>query len=168
MAESLEAWVKQLGGLGAKQRDDGYARVNMMPWCTYIAFDINGALVFGAPFGMVEKGRDEFVSQQRDGPVVLIRGAETLNRRGEVSSTLGLLPAIRPFAKYLPDSFFSKGLQSVRDIQGIAAMAVSKRLGDIEQESRMDKPNNNILDLLLKSKVLMVYPCNTTNLSQKR
>jgi benzoate 4-monooxygenase len=153
MAENLEAWVRQLDMIAASaQEKDGYQGVNMMPWCTCIVFDTIGALAFGAPFGMVEKGRDECVSQQRAGPVVLIRGAETLNRRGKVSSTLGLLPAIRPIAKYLPEPFFSKGLQSVRDIHGIAAMAVSKSLGDIEQGSRKDKPNNNILDLLLKSK----------------
>jgi benzoate 4-monooxygenase len=152
MAENLETWVKQLDGIAASPEKDGYKRVNIMAWCTYIAFDIIGALAFGAPFGMVEKGRDECVSQQREGPVVLIRGAETLNRRGEVSSTLGLLPAIGPFAKFLPDPFFSKGLQSVKDLHGIAAMAVSKRLESVDRETSKDTPNNDILDLLLKSK----------------
>jgi benzoate 4-monooxygenase len=135
------------------EEKDGFKRVNVMAWCTYIAFDIIGALAFGAPFGMVEKGRDECVSRpQKDGPVVLIRGAETLNRRGEVSSTLGLLPAIRPFAKHLPDPFFSKGLQSVKNLHGIAAIAVSKRLESVDRASSKDTPNKDILDLLLKSK----------------
>jgi benzoate 4-monooxygenase len=153
MAENLEAWVRKLDKIAAGAAEkDGFKRVNVMAWCTYIAFDIIGALAFGAPFGMVEKGRDEYVSQQRDGPVVLIRGAETLNRRREVSSTLGLLPAIRPFAKYLPDPFFSKGLQSIKDLHGIAAMAVSKRLQTVDRASSKDTPDNDILDLLLKSK----------------
>jgi benzoate 4-monooxygenase len=154
MTTNLEAWVRQLDMIAAASLEkDGYARVKMMPWCTYIAFDIIGALAFGAPFGMVEKGRDECVSQSHKyGPVGLIRGAETLNRRGEVSSTLGLLPAMRPFAKYLPDPFFSKGLQSVKDLHGITAMAVSKRLEIIERETSKETPNNDILDLLLKSK----------------
>ncbi|EME81719.1 uncharacterized protein MYCFIDRAFT_175308 [Pseudocercospora fijiensis CIRAD86] len=34
--------------------------------------------------------------------------------RGEMSSTLGLLLPLKPYAKYLPDPFFSKGLQSMR------------------------------------------------------
>jgi benzoate 4-monooxygenase len=153
MAENLELWVRELDKIAAGAAEkDGFKRVNVMAWCTYIAFDIIGALAFGAPFGMVEKGRDECVSQQKDGPVVLIRGAETLNRRGEVSSTLGLLPAIRPFARYLPDPFFSKGLQSIKDLHGIAAMAVSKRLESVDKDSSKDGPNNDILDLLLKSK----------------
>jgi benzoate 4-monooxygenase len=151
MTENLQTWVRKLDTIVATAEGNGFKRLNMMPWCTYIAFDIIGSLAFGAPFGMVEKGRDECVSQQSDGSVKLIRGAETLNRRGEVSATLGWVPALRPIAKYLPDPFFSKGLRSVRDIHGIAAMAVSKRL-DVSERSRAKAHRHDILDLLLKAK----------------
>ncbi|KAH0343491.1 putative benzoate 4-monooxygenase cytochrome P450, partial [Aureobasidium melanogenum] len=149
MAKNLERWVKQLDEIAATGVENSLARVNMMPWCTYIAFDIIGDLAFGAPFGMVEKGRDECESQEPGGTVILTRGAETLNRRGEVSSTLGWLPSLRPFAKYLPDPFFTKGMQSVKNLHGIACMAVSKRL---DATGKQEGQRHDILAMLLKSK----------------
>lgn len=145
--QNLGRWVKQLDRIAAC----GKGVVNMMPWCTFVAFDIIGDLAFGLPFGMVEKGRDECEMRIReDGPVVLASGAESLNRRGEVSSTLGLLPALRPWAKWLPDPFFSKGLQAVSNMHGIAETSVAKRLdGNNDSGS---KQRNDILDLLIRSK----------------
>lgn len=153
MAANLHRWVKQLDRISSFPNSDGFATINMMPWCTFIAFDIIGDLAFGAPFGMVEKGRDECEARlYSGGPVVLAPGAETLNRRGEVSSTLGLLLPIRPYAKYLPDPFFSKGLQSVRNLHGIAEVAVNKRLDAAEKGQGTTKKRNDILDMLVRSK----------------
>lgn len=84
--------------------------------------------------------------------MTLIPGTETLNRRGEVSATLGWLPGIRFFAKYLPDLFSSKRLQSVRDLHGIAAMAIFKRLNTGEGCRAKEPRRHDILDLLLKVK----------------
>jgi benzoate 4-monooxygenase len=130
MSENLRPWVQQFGRIAHYPApNQTHAKMDMMPWCTYIAFHVIGDLAFGAPFGMVAKGRDECESQVHpDGPVTITTGAETLNSRGEVSSTLGLLPALRPFAKYLPDPFFSKGVESVRNLHGIAKVAVARRL----------------------------------------
>ncbi|KAF2149542.1 cytochrome p450 benzoate 4-monooxygenase [Myriangium duriaei CBS 260.36] len=149
MADNLQRWVRQLDRIAQYPAYAGsYARMNMMPWCTFLAFDIIGDLAFGSPFGMVEKGRDECEAQLvRGGPVVLAPGAQTLNRRGEVSSTLGWILPIRPYAQYLPDPFFSKGLQAVRNLHGIAEAAVAKRLDAPNPKSRTD-----ILDLLCKAK----------------
>lgn len=75
MADNLHRWVKQLDQIASHPSRDGYAKVNIMPWCTYIAFDIIGDLAFGAPFGMVEKGRDECEAQLIEGgPVVYTSG----------------------------------------------------------------------------------------------
>jgi len=153
MAQNLETWVKKLDAIAKEaEEEDGYKRLNMMPWCTFIAFDIIGHLAFGKAFGMVEKGKDECVSQRPDGSVTRIAGAETLNRRGEVSATLGWLPALRPSARFLPDTFFSRGLQSVRDLHGIAALAVSQRLDAIKQGTVKEANRHDILTLLLKAK----------------
>lgn len=149
MAENLETRVRKLDAIAKEAEEEGeYKRLNMMPWCTYIAFDIIGHLAFGKAFGMVEKGRDECVSQQSDGSVTRIAGAETLNRRGEVAATLGWMPALRPFAKFLPDSFFSRGLQFIKDLHGIAALAFSRRLDTGAKE----QAKHDILALLLKAK----------------
>lgn len=104
---------------------------------------------------MVDKGRDECEAQLKPhGPIVLAPGAETLNRRGEVSSTLGLLLPLKPYAKYLPDPFFSKGLKSVRNLHGIAQVAVTKRLdaasnGDLSEKKSQ---RHDILDMLVNAK----------------
>ncbi|KAI8633571.1 cytochrome p450 benzoate 4-monooxygenase [Xylariaceae sp. FL1651] len=149
MSANLERWVGQLDRITKTPGKDGFARMNMMPWCTFLAFDIIGDLAFGAPFGMVQRGRDECESTRPGGPVTYVPGAETLNRRGEVSSTLGLLPALRPWARYLPDPFFSKGLESVKNLHGIAVAAVRKRLdGDQSGSSK----RHDILEMLCHSK----------------
>lgn len=132
MAANLTRWVTQLDQIASHPapHTGGYARLNMMPWCTFLAFDIIGDLAFGAPFGMVERGADECEATiPGHAGTTYVPGAETLNRRGEVSSTLGLLLDLKPYAKYLPDPFFSKGLQSVKNLHGMALAAVDKRLG---------------------------------------
>ncbi|EEA27553.1 hypothetical protein TMatcc_004144 [Talaromyces marneffei ATCC 18224] len=151
MSNNLRRWVRQLDKLAAQTPEDTYSRVNMMPWCTYVAFDIIGDLSFGAPFGMVDRGQDLCESHIPGEPIAYVPGAETLNRRGEVSSCLGLLPDIRPYARYLPDPFFSKGLQSVRNLHGMAVAAVEKRLA-VAQQTDGSKSRNDILDMLLRAK----------------
>lgn len=153
MAGNLRRWVEQLDRISSQQTErTGFARINMMPWCTYIAFDIIGDLAFGAPFGMVSKGKDECEAQlEPNGPIVLAPGAETLNRRGEVSSTLGLLLSLRPWAKYLPDPFLRKGLESVRNLHGIATVAVNKRL-QASEKGQHQSERHDILDMLVNAK----------------
>lgn len=153
MAVNLSRWVGQLDKIASHPEEtDGYARINMMPWCTYLAFDIIGDLAFGAPFGMVERGRDECESALPGQPVTYVPGAETLNRRGEVSSTIGLLPALRPYAKHLPDPFFSKGLQSVANLHGMAVAAVDKRLAAADKGLAGDSQRHDILEMLCRAK----------------
>jgi benzoate 4-monooxygenase len=154
MSENLHRWVQQLDRIAQNPLPGhSHAMMDMMPWCTYLAFDVIGDLAFGASFGMVAKGRDECESQPHpDGPITITTGAETLNRRGEVSSALGLLPALRPFAKYLPDPFFSKGLQSVSNLQGIAEVAVSRRLELAQSNDSASKNRRDILQMLVEAK----------------
>ncbi|KAI1820167.1 cytochrome p450 benzoate 4-monooxygenase [Xylaria intraflava] len=147
ISANLLRWVSQLDRIAETPGEDGYARVNIMGWCTFLAFDTIGDLAFGAPFGMVLRGRDECESTIPGEPATYVPGAETLNRRGEVSSTLGILPALRPWARYLPDPFFAKGVQSVRNLHGIADAAVAKRLAAGETSSRHD-----ILEMLRRGK----------------
>ena len=152
MTNNLIRWVGELDKIASHADGQGYGRINMMPWCTYVAFDIIGDLAFGAPFGMVLRGRDECASNM-DGKMVYVPGAETLNRRGEVSSTLGLLPQLRPFAKVLPDPFFTQGLQSVANLHGIAVAAVDKRLS-AEQDDKglVANGRHDILEMLCRAK----------------
>jgi benzoate 4-monooxygenase len=61
-----------------------------------------------------------------------------LNRRGEVSATLGCLPQLKPYARWLPDPFFSKGLTAVQNLAGIAIARVKERLDNPPDIDRKD------------------------------
>lgn len=98
-----------------------------------------GDLAFGQPFGMLEKGKDiTEIRKTPDAPVSYAPAVEVLNRRGEVSGTLGCFPQLKPYAKYLPDPFFSQGLAAVENLAGIAVARVSQRLEGKQDADRVD------------------------------
>ena len=99
-----------------------------------------GDLAFGAPFGMLEKGKDFAEVKQPSGQTTYAPAIEVLNRRGEVSGTIGCFPQIKPYAKYLPDPFFSQGMKAIQDLAGIAIARVNARL---------EKPSDRV-DLLAR------------------
>jgi benzoate 4-monooxygenase len=131
--QNLSQLVKQWDSLSAKA-DGSYAKFDALHWFNYVAFDIIGDLAFGAPFGMLERGADlAEVQLTPDGPPTFAPAIEVLNRRGEVSNTIGCLPLIKPYAKYLPDPFFSKGMEAVKTLAGIATARVNARLTAAEK-----------------------------------
>lgn len=98
-----------------------------------------GDLAFGAPFGMLSTGADiAEVRASPTSPPMYVPAIEVLNRRGEVSATLGCLPELKPYAKYLPDAFFTKGLEAVNNLAGIAIARVKARLDDPPPAERKD------------------------------
>ncbi|OQD87706.1 hypothetical protein PENANT_c005G03902 [Penicillium antarcticum] len=154
MADNLRRWIVQLDRIAASRpqiNEEEFGRFNAMPWFSYLAFDIIGDLAFGSPFGMVNRGKDETQTQLVEGgPVSYASAVEAINRRGEISSTLGLLPALRPWARYLPDPFFTKGVAAVENLTGIAIAAVASRL-DAAEKGIADS-RNDILSRLLQAK----------------
>lgn len=105
---------------------------------------------FGAPFGMVSKGQDiAEVRSTPDSPPSYAPAIQVLNRRGEVSNTLGCYPALKPFAKYLPDPFFRNGLKAVEDLAGIAVARVNQRLAAQENG---EPQRNDLLARLMEGK----------------
>ena len=91
---------------------------------------------------MLEHERDlAEIRKSPDAPVQTAPAIEVLNRRGEVSGTLGCLPQLKPYAKYLPDKFFSQGVEAVQNLAGIAIARVSQRL---------DNPDIGRVDLLAR------------------
>jgi benzoate 4-monooxygenase len=139
---NLELFVQRWDEMAAKAEGtslDGACHVDSLNWFNYIAFDVIGDLAFGAPFGMLRAGAD--VAELRDSPdsePVYAPAVEILNRRGEVSGTLGCMPQIIPVAKYLPDPFFSRGLTAVKALAGIAIAQVRRRLDNPPPAERMD------------------------------
>ncbi|KKP00744.1 benzoate 4-monooxygenase [Trichoderma harzianum] len=142
--QNLELFVKQMDRLVDTSQFKGQdgkkeARIDCLPWFNYLAFDVIGDLAFGAPFGMLEKGVDlAEVRDAPDSPPIYAPAIEILNRRGEVSATLGCFPALKPYAKYLPDPFYSNGLAAIQNLAGIAIACVKRRIDNPPDVERKD------------------------------
>lgn len=88
---------------------------------------------------MVSQGKDiAEVKKTPTSPTRYAPAVEMLNRRGEVSATLGCYPSLKPYAKYLPDRFFRDGLKAVEDLAGIAVARVNERLESGKESDRVD------------------------------
>ncbi|KAI0205554.1 cytochrome P450 [Astrocystis sublimbata] len=138
--QNLETFVDRWDELAQNSpRGDKTAHVDCLKWFNYVAFDTIGDLAFGAPFGMLKSGADiAEVRTSVNGPSIYAPAVEILNRRGEVSATLGCLPSIKPYAKWLPDPFFSQGLTAVENLAGIAIARVKERLDNPPDINRKD------------------------------
>jgi len=138
---AAEKWTRLADGAAKQPKTGGYASIDSLEWFNYLAFDIIGDLAFGAPFGMLEHEKDfAEIRESPDAPPRTAPAIEVLNRRGEVSGTLGCYPALKPYAKYIPDPFFSKGVEAVQNLAGIAIARVKQRL---------DNPSDRV-DLLAR------------------
>ncbi|KAF7558418.1 hypothetical protein G7046_g5738 [Stylonectria norvegica] len=144
MHENLELFVAQIDKLIASSeapRQDGnrVALIDCLTWFNYLAFDIIGDLAFGAPFGMLANGADiAEVRSTPDSEPMFASAIQILNRRGEVSATLGCYPQLKPYAKWLPDPFFRNGLSAVQNLAGIAIARVKGRLDNPPPIARRD------------------------------
>ncbi|KAF2277506.1 cytochrome P450 3A3 [Westerdykella ornata] len=128
MHHNLEELVRQWDTRTAQAKGD-YYDMDALNWFNYLAFDVIGDLAFGAPFGMLKAGKDVAeVRMTPDAEPTFAPAIEVLNRRGEVSGTIGCLPALKPYAKYLPDPFFTNGIKAVENLAGIAVARVNARL----------------------------------------
>jgi benzoate 4-monooxygenase len=88
---------------------------------------------------MLRSGADiAEVRSAPDAPPIYAPAIEILNRRGEVSATLGCLPQLKPYARWLPDPFFSRGLEAVQSLAGIAIARVKARLDNPPDINRKD------------------------------
>ncbi|KAH8593712.1 cytochrome P450 [Bisporella sp. PMI_857] len=138
MNQNLELFVRQWDTLSDNSHGQ-FAKLDCLHWFNYLAFDIIGDLAFGQPFGMLEKGKDiTEIQLTPNAPISYAPAVEVLNRRGEVSGTLGCLPSLKPYAKWLPDPFFSQGLAAVENLAGIAVARVSQRLDGKQDVERVD------------------------------
>jgi len=138
MHQNLDLFVKRWDEISTNA-DGGFGKIDCLHWFNYLAFDMIGDLAFGQPFGMLEQGKDiTEIQKTPDSPISYAPAVMILNRRGEVSGTLGCLPQLKPYAKYLPDPFFSQGLAAVENLAGIAVARVSQRLDGKQDVDRVD------------------------------
>lgn len=137
MQQSLGLFVQQLDSL--VEQGQGEAQVDCLPWFNYLAFDIIGDLAFGSVFGMLRAGADRAeIRASPEGPASHVSAIQALNRRGEVSATLGCLPGLRAYARWLPDPFFRQGLDAVGQVAGMAIARVHGRMESPPDEQRQD------------------------------
>lgn len=88
---------------------------------------------------MLARGEDiAEVRKTPESPITYAPAIQVLNRRGEVSGALGCYPALKPYAKYLPDRFFRDGLEAVENLAGIAVARVNQRL-EAGKEGKSDR-----------------------------
>lgn len=88
---------------------------------------------------MLESGADiAEVRMHLDKPPIYAPAVEILNRRGEVSATLGTLPELKAYAGWLPDPFFTQGLTAIENLAGIAIARVKNRLDNPPNIHRKD------------------------------
>lgn len=88
---------------------------------------------------MLRSGADiAEVRSSPDAEPIYAPAIEILNRRGEVSATLGCMPGLKAYAKWLPDPFFSQGLNAVANLAGIAIACVKGRLDNPPPIDRKD------------------------------
>lgn len=144
MHENMKLFVKQIDQLVERSPVSSNDRKRIayfdcLPWFNYLAFDVIGDLAFGASFGMLSAGADlAEVRSSPDSPPIYASAIEILNRRGEVSATLGCYPQLKPYAAWLPDPFFSQGLSAVKNLAGIAIARVKARLDHPPSVERKD------------------------------
>lgn len=140
MHTNLELFVKKWDHLiSTSHNPDGAAHLDCLEWFNFLAFDIIGDLAFGAPFGMLASGADiAEIRASPTSPPIYAAAIEILNRRGEVSAALGIMPELKKYAKWLPDPFFSKGLGAVENLAGIAIARVKARLANPPDSNRKD------------------------------
>ena len=141
---NLELFLQKWNRIASegKSSGSGYGSIDALNWFNYLAFDVIGDLAFGAPFGMLEEERDfAEIRKTPNSPPTSAPAIEVLNRRGEVSGTLGCYPQLKPYAKYLPDPFFRQGIEAVENLAGIAIARVQQRL---------ENPNPDRVDLLAR------------------
>ncbi|KAL8673522.1 MAG: hypothetical protein Q9168_002049 [Polycauliona sp. 1 TL-2023] len=151
IASNVQELVKQWNNLSDKATHAGepYAEIDALNWFNYTAFDIIGDLAFGTPFGMLSRGRD--ITEVRltpTSPPTYKPAIQVLNRRGEVFATLGTFPSLKPFASYIPDPFFHRGIQAVSSLAGIAVARVEERM----QAREKGVERNDILARLIAAR----------------
>lgn len=141
---NLTDFIAQWDGIATPS----YTPIDALHWFNYLAFDIIGDLAFGAPFGMIKAGRDiAEVRSAPDEPPTYAPAIEVINRRGEVSGTIGCMPWIKPYAKNFPDPFFSRGVEAVQKLAGIAIARVKERL-----EKRSEVKRKDLLSRLMEGR----------------
>ncbi|KAK9780685.1 putative Benzoate 4-monooxygenase [Seiridium cardinale] len=145
--QKIEVFVNRWDQIATEERrqTDGYAQIECRQWFNFLAFDIIGDLAFGAPFGMLQAGNDIVeVRTSLDASPTYLPAVTALTRRSEIAATIGAIPELKPYAKWIPDPFFHKGIAGVQNLTGIAIARVKHRI----ENPSLNKERKDLLALL--------------------
>ncbi|KAJ6535087.1 benzoate para-hydroxylase [Mycena capillaripes] len=121
--------------------------IDMMKWFNYLAWDIISDLAFGEAVGFVKRGTDHIEVKAPDGTIYKEEAIHVVDNREHLASVLGTVPALRHWAKYIPDPFFIRGRKSALGITLIARERVDKR---IRTNAKRDDLLNKLIEARMK------------------
>ncbi|KAI6251387.1 hypothetical protein HI914_00178 [Erysiphe necator] len=173
IAGNIQLLTRQWDRLATEANGD-YAKLDCMHWLNLLAFDIIGDLTYGKSFNLLITGKDIVETRNTpNDPPTYQPVVEVLNRRGDVSATLGCFPQLLPYAKYLPDAFFRNGLTAVNHLNGIAVARVAQRCngqantGEVDILTRLMQDEKNdthdIAELVTQSLTQVIAGSDTTS-----
>lgn len=113
-----------------------------------MTFDALGEVVFSKSFGMLQAGSDIIEAKvNANADSQFLPAIDNLKARSKAALTLGALPEVIPFARYIPDPFFHRGIMGVKNVTGMAVARVKERLNDPSRHDVQD-----ILTTLMRGK----------------
>ncbi|KAK7422155.1 hypothetical protein QQZ08_009623 [Neonectria magnoliae] len=124
----LEVFIKKWDDIAEKEaEDDGYANVEGRVWLNYLVLDIIGDLAFGAPFGVLESASENVRVRTKD-TTISLPVITSLTTRSEIAATVGTLPELRPYLRWVPDPFFHAGVTGMNNLRSLGTARVRDRL----------------------------------------
>lgn len=95
--------------------------------CSYLVLDIIGDLAFGAPFGVLESASENVQVRTKD-TTISLPVITSLTTRSEIAATVGTLPELRPYLRWVPDPFFHAGVTGMNNLRSLGTARVRDRL----------------------------------------
>ncbi|KAF5002939.1 hypothetical protein FDECE_10494 [Fusarium decemcellulare] len=140
VANKVEILVQQWDAIIDRERQqDMFAKIECRRWFTYLSFDITGDLLYSEPFGMLRNGSDLAKVQTRSSDKVsYVSMMNSLAHRSAAVATLGVLPWLKPYARYLPDPFFHNGMDGLQNLLGVTSAHVKERLAGTWKADHQD------------------------------
>ena len=95
-----------------------------------MVLDIIGDLVFGAPFGVLEGASEDVMIRTSDDRTISLPVITSLTTRSEIAATVGVLPQLRPYLKWIPDPFFHAGVTGMNNLRSLGTARILDRLNN--------------------------------------
>lgn len=90
---------------------------------------------FGAPFGVLENA-SEIVQVQTNDKSIPLPIITNLTTRSEIAATVGTIPELRPYLKWIPDPFLHAGLAGMNNLRRLGTSRIINQLKSPPSSSR--------------------------------